>query len=452
MSLVEGLESWQHAAVVLASVTLVVLGGHYLSRPLFHFVAGTGLREVFTAASLALVIGVAALMSLVGLSPALGTFLAGLVLANSEFRHELESNIEPFKGLLLGLFFITVGAGVRFEILFDQFAVIVGLTAGLILLKAAVLRALAALFRVRGSDGWLLTLSLAQAGEFGFVLLSYSAQHDVLPADLTQLLSLVVALSMFLTPILFMAFDRVVVPRYRQRDSGREADAIDERGPVIIAGIGRFGQIVNRMLTANGIATVVLDREVGQIDNMRKIRIKSFYGDATRPALLHTAGIDEASLFVVAIDEPEQAVELVRYLKHTHPRLRVLARAYDRLHLYHLRDAGADFIVGETYHSALRMGCMALREMGVHPFRAEQLRAAFQQMEQKGIDQLYRAWQKRGEGERVGTNYLELFIELDGFIRQAMQRDRDDRHPRSERGWAPPPKNYEEVVELPDTD
>ena len=452
LNLVAHLQGWQHAAVVLASVTVVVLAGHYLGRPLFRIVADTGLRELFTATSLALVIGVAALMSLVGLSPALGTFLAGVVLANSEFRHELESNIEPFKGLLLGLFFIAVGAGIQFGVLAEHYWLIIGLTAGIMLLKGAVLWGLAALFGVRGTDGWLLTLSLAQAGEFGFVLLSYSGQNLVLPADLAQLLSLVVALSMFLTPVLFIVFDRLVVPRYQRRGGEREADTIDEHGPVIIAGIGRFGQIVNRMLTANDIRTVVLDREIGQVDNMRKIRIKSFYGDATRPALLHTAGIDDATLFVVAIDEAEQAVELVRYLKHAHPHLRVLARARDRLHLYHLRDAGADYIVAETYHSALNMGSAVLRELGVHPFKAEQLRAAFEQIEQNSIDQLYGAWQQRGEGERVGTNYLQLFFELDGIIRQAMLRDRDDRHPRSARGWTPPPRNYEEVIELPDID
>jgi monovalent cation:proton antiporter-2 (CPA2) family protein len=449
MSLVAGLEGWAHALVIIASITLVVLCGHYLGRPIFRFVASTGLREIFTATSLALVIGVAALMSLVGLSPALGTFLAGVVLASSEFRHELETTIEPFKGLLLGLFFMTVGAGIQFTTLQDNLLVVVALTVGVMVLKALVLLFLALLFKVRGTDGWLFTLSLAQAGEFGFVLLAYSVQNQVLPPDITPLLSLVVALSMFLTPILFIAFDKVVIPRYQKNSDTREADTIDERGPVIIAGIGRFGQIVNRLLTANGYQTVVLDREVGQVDNLRKVNIKSFYGDATRSDLLHTAGIEQASLFVVAIDEQEQAVALVRQLKQDHPHLQVLTRAYDREHQYRLRDAGADYIVNETYHSALALGGHALQELGVHPFRAEQLKASFQQIEHEGREQLYSAWRERPEGERVGTNYLELFIELDGLIKSAMQRDRDDRHVRSERGWTPPPKGYADDIKEP---
>lgn len=318
LSLVAGLPGWAYALVVIGAIAAVVVGGHFLSRPLFRFVANAGLREIFTATALMLVIGIAALMSLVGLSPALGTFLAGVVLANSEFRHELESNIEPFKGLLLGLFFITVGAGIDFSVLFSNVGMVLGITLGVMVLKAAVLFILALIFKVRGSDRYLLTLSLAQAGEFGFVLLSYSMQNHVLPADVAQVLSLVVAISMFLTPGLFIFFDKVVLPKFQEKSNEREADKIDETGTVIIAGIGRFGQIVNRLLVANGVKTVVLDHEAGQIDNMRAIKIKSYYGDATRPDLLHTAGIEEAKLLVIAIDDQERAVELAEYVKHTY--------------------------------------------------------------------------------------------------------------------------------------
>ncbi len=299
-----------------------------------------------------LVIGIAALMSLIGLSPALGTFLAGVVLANSEFRHELESNIEPFKGLLLGLFFITVGAGIDFGVLLDNFFVVIGITLGLMLLKAAVLFILALVFKVRGSDRWLFTLSLAQAGEFGFVLLSFSVQNHVLPQGLSQILALVVALSMFLTPGLFILFDKVVLPRFERDENARQPDEIDEKGTIIIAGIGRFGQVVNRLLVANGYKTVVLDHQAGQVDLLRQINIKSFFGDATRPDLLHTAGIDEAEMLVVAIDDRERAIELVEYVKQSHPNVKILARAFDRGHLYALRLAGADLVFSETFHSA----------------------------------------------------------------------------------------------------
>ena len=446
LSLVAGLSGWAYALVVISAVAAVVVVGHVLSRPLFRFVASTGLREAFTATALALVIGIAVLMSLVGVSPALGTFLAGVVLANSEFRHELETDIEPFKGLLLGLFFITVGAGIQFPVLSENLGLVLGLTASVMLVKALILFGLAMLFKVRSNNGWLFTLSLAQAGEFGFVLLSYSIQNNVLPPELVPILSLVVALSMFLTPLLFILYDKLVLPRYQDNSEQREPDTIDERGTVIIAGIGRFGQIVNRLLRASDVHTVVLDREPSQIENMRQVRIQSYFGDANRPDLLHTAGVEEASLFVVAIDEPEQAVELVRHLKHSYPRLRVLARAFDRGHLYSLRDAGADHVVIETYHSALALGTEALRELGVHPFRAEKQRVAFDRLEHDSREALYAAWQEKTEGERYGTSYQELFIELEEALTRLMQSDRDDKHSRAERGWAPPPKGYSDKL------
>ncbi|MGS0729868.1 NAD-binding protein, partial [Shewanella sp. 0m-11] len=209
-------------------------------------------------------------------------------------------------------------------------------------IKALVLLVLALVFKIRGSDRWLFALSLAQAGEFGFVLLSYTVQNHVIPNELAQLLSLVVAISMFLTPGLFILFDKVILPRYEKSENTREPDDIDEKGTVIIAGVGRFGQIVNRLLVTNGVKTVVLDHEVQQVENLRKINTKSYYGDATQPDLLHTAGIEQAKMLVVAIDNPERAVALVEYIKHTYPHVIVMARAFDRRHLYRLRKAGAD--------------------------------------------------------------------------------------------------------------
>lgn len=442
VSLVAGLPGWTYTLVILSSVTAVIAAGRFLSRPLFRVIAATGLREAFTATALMLVIGIALLMSLVGLSPALGTFLAGVVLANSEFRHELETDVEPFKGLLLGLFFITVGAGVQFAVLVENAGLVLGLTLAVIGTKAAVLFVLALLFRIRRSDGWLFTLSLAQAGEFGFVLISYAAQNSVLPQDMVPVLALVVALSMFLTPLLFIAFDRVVLPRYAANETERRSDEIDDRGPVIIAGIGRFGQIVNRLLRANGVPTVVLDRDPQQIDNMREVKITSYFGDATRPDLLHAAGVEEASLFVVAMDDPDQSLALTRHLKRAHPQLRVIARAFDRGHLYALREAGADWVVSETYHSALELGKEVLRSSDFHPFQAEKRVAAFDEAEHRGREKLYEAWLQKGEGERYGRGFQSLYIELEEALAQLMDRDRDDGHERGERGWTPPPRHY----------
>ncbi len=442
LSLVTNLPGWAYALVIVASVAGLVVGGHYLSRPLFKFVASSGLREIFTATALMLIIGIAALMSLVGLSPALGAFLAGVVLANSEFRHELESNIDPFKGLLLGLFFITVGAGINFAILFDNFALILALTIGIMALKAAVLFALALIFRIKGSNRWLFTLSLAQAGEFGFVLLSFTVQNHVIPQGIAQILLLVVALSMFLTPGLFILYDRVLLPRYQQKSNEQEADTIEEQGTVIIAGIGRFGQIVNRLLVANGIHTVVLDQQAAQVDLMRQINTKAYFGDASRPDLLHTAGIEEAAMIVIAIDNQETSVELTKYIKHTYPKVKVLARAFDRGHGYLLRQAGADVIELETYHSALEMGVHAMRELNYHPFLVEQQKAAYKDVEKRKSDLLYQAWADESTGERFDNNYRKVFIHLEEQIQLAIKADRMDGHEVGDRGWTPPPKGY----------
>ncbi|OCQ23513.1 potassium transporter [Pseudoalteromonas luteoviolacea] len=443
LSLVAGLPTWAYALAILASISSVVVLGHFLSRPLFHYVAQSGLREIFVATALLIVIGIAALMSLVGLSPALGTFMAGVVLANSEFRHELESNIEPFKGLLLGLFFITVGAGIDFNVLTSHFAVVVGLTVAVMVIKGGVLWGLASLFKIRNSDRWLFALSLAQAGEFGFVLLSFSIQNSVIPDHVAQILQLVVALSMFLTPSLFILFEKVIMPRYQTTNSSQPFDVIDEKGKVIIAGGGRFGQVVNRLLVANDIKTVVMDLDASQVENLRTIKIKTFFGDATRPELLHTAGIDNASALVVAIDDRESAKSLVHYAKQSFPNIKIITRAYDRGHNYELRQAGADIIVNETYHSALEVGAQAMTSLGYHPFLVEQKKFAFIKTEVQASQHLYERWSLRSEGEQYDHDYRKLFMQIEEAIKEAMQSDRLDKHSHDERGWTPPPKGYE---------
>ena len=440
-NLTEGLAPWASALVIIGAVVFVTVGGHYLSRPLFRFVASSGLREIFTATALMLIIGIAALMGLVGLSPALGAFLAGVVLANSEFRHELEANIEPFKGLLLGLFFITVGAGINFSVLSESPLLIIGLTIAVMLAKAIVLFIVSLIFKIQGTNKWLFTLSLAQAGEFGFVLLSFASQSYVLPADIISILSLVVALSMFLTPGLFILFDKAIIPRYKNAKSDRQEDSIEEKGTVVIAGIGRFGQIINRLLVANDVKTVVLDIRSEQVDTIRRIGTKAYFGDASKPDILHTAGAHEASLLVIAIDDRETAAEMVKYAKHAYPNIKVLARAFDRGHGYRLRQLGADFVISETYHSALEMGAEALRSLNIHPFQVERQKMAYKNIEFKQNDVLYHAWVDDASGERIDNNYLKLFIELESLIDSALKEDLHDKHSKM-RGWTPPPKGY----------
>jgi monovalent cation:proton antiporter-2 (CPA2) family protein len=445
MSLVAGMPGWGYGLVVLGAVACVVLGGYFLTRPLFRFIAESRLREIFTASALLLVIGTALLMSLVDLSPALGTFLAGVVLANSEFRHELESDVEPFKGLLLGLFFITVGAGIDFAVLFDDFAVVLGLTLGVIALKGLVLFGLGQVFGLTQGDRWLVTLGLAPAGEFGFVLLSFSGQNRVIPADMFDTLSLVVALSMLLTPVLFVLYGRLVLPRLGGAGA-REPDAIDEAGAVVIAGIGRFGQIVNRLLVASDVPTVVLDHEAAQIDTMRKVGIKSYYGDASRPDLLRAAGIEQARLFIVAIDDRDRAVRMVEHVRRHYPQVRILARAFDVNHLYLLKRAGTDLAVRETFDAALGLGAEALKALGRHPFTVEKMSRAFRLHDEEGLEQMYGLWD---ENPDIARNYaiLARIKERAETLQEVMTSDRLQLHDRTERGWTPPPKAYTKKLE-----
>jgi CPA2 family monovalent cation:H+ antiporter-2 len=384
LSLVDGLNGWQTALVTVGAIAAVILGGNFLTGPIFRFIAAARLRELFTATALMMVIGIALLMSLVGLSPALGTFLAGVVLANSEYRHELESDIEPFKGLLLGLFFMTVGAGINFGLLSENLGTIVGLTVGLMAIKALVLLILGRIFKLDGSDKWLFALGLAQAGEFGFVLLSFTVANAVIPAAIADQLLLVVALSMLLTPALFILYDKVIAPHFNKTQD-READEITETSHIIIAGHGRVGGFASRMLRAAGYSPTVIDFSSKQLELLSKFGIRAYYGDATRPDLLHSAGIDDAKLFVVAIDDKEQITNLVKYVVHTHPKVHVIARAIDRDHVYDLWAAGCRDIIRETYDSSLRMGRSAYEAMGVSKEQAEKMTEAFDAVDRKAI-------------------------------------------------------------------
>ena len=427
ISLVEHLSGWQYAGAIITAITLIIVAGHYISKPLFTWVANSGLREIYTATALLLVISIAALMSVVGLSPALGTFLAGVVLANSEFRHELESNIQPFKGLLLGLFFITVGAGISFAVVSENALLIGSLTLAVIVIKASVLLALAVIFKIKKSDGWLLTLSLAQAGEFGFVVLSFSAQSQALPPEWVSILSPVVTLSMFLTPLLFIFYDKVITKKYLATQQDKAADKIDKKGQVVIAGIGRFGQVINRLLMANGFETTVIDQSTAIIDRVKKVDIHAYYGDATNSALLHTAGLDEASLFVIAFDDKEHVLALVGYVKQFHPNLPIVARAYDRGQAYALEAAGADHVFIETYFTALEMSKTSLQVLGFEEEKAERAKSLYYDTEQQHHQSLLKAWNDaKGEGHLL-NNFIELFISLEKEMRAAMKEQLHDK-------------------------
>ena len=425
ISLVEGLPGWAVTLVTLGAVGAVVVFGIFATRPLFRWIHAAKLRELYVAFALLIVVGIAVLMGMVGLSPALGTFLAGVVLANSEFRHELESDIEPFKGLLLGLFFITVGAGIDFRVLWQQLGPILGLTLALMLTKFLILFALAVTFRIRGRDRWLFTLGLAQAGEFGFVLASFSLQQGVISPALADRLLLIVALSMLLTPLFFIAYEHLSA-RTRDDDDAVPHDEIDEQQPVIIAGIGRFGQVVNRLVQVAGFKTTVLDSDLETIQLMRRFGFKGFFGDPTRPELLHAAGLASARVLVVALDNREKAIQLVRYARKERPDIHIVARARDRVHTYQLYQAGANDIVREMFDSSLRAGRYVLENMGLTDFEAKEMEYFFFRKDREALRDLASLWDP---SIPVAENnaYVDRARELNKELETALVNSLDDK-------------------------
>lgn len=387
-----GLPGWAAALATLASLGFIILAGSYAIRPLFRFVHTARLREMDTIMALFIVVSIASLMSFVGLSPALGTFLGGVMLAGTEFKHELESQIEPFKGLLLGLFFITVGAGMDFDLLLEMPGIVIGITVVLIAIKAVVLHLIARLARMKPRDRTLFTLSLAQAGEFGFVLISHAVAVNVLPDRLAQGFLLVIALTMLVTPALFIANDRISRRMIEPTGELVLSDEIDDKQPVIIAGVGRFGQVVNRLVTFSGLKTTVLDHDLKLIQLMRRYGFKGYFGDPTRPEILAAAGIDKARILVAALDDPESNLKLVRHAREKRPDIKIIARARDRIGVYQLYAAGADHIVREMYDSSLRAGRYVLENSGFSEFEAHEAESIFYKIDRASLRELAELW------------------------------------------------------------
>ena len=365
---------WVLTAVSIAAILVIAVGVRYLVPRMFRFISKVRLNEMFTMFTLALVVGIATLMSLIGLSPALGAFVAGVALANSSYRHEMESHLEPFKGLLLGLFFITVGAGMNFTLLAKEFWVVAAITLATLAVKGIILFILGLLFRLPRMGSKLLALSLAQAGEFGFVLLTIARQSHVLPRAMADRISLVVALSMLLTPLLFIFYDKVIAPRgIVEENQERPQDVIEEENPVILLGHGRFGQQINSMLTACGFHTTVIDYQADTVEGLTKYGSKTYYGDATRPELLNSIGLAHAKLLIICIGNREQSTEIVEFVHRHYPNLPIIARAHDRIHAYHLHHAGANYIIRETVDAAIRSGRLALEKLGINSEKAQEL-------------------------------------------------------------------------------
>jgi monovalent cation:proton antiporter-2 (CPA2) family protein len=422
---------WQRALLVVSVVAAIIAGGRFLVRPVFRYLASIRLHEIFTAAGLLLVVGIALAMEKVGLSPALGTFLAGVVLAESEYRHELEADIEPFKGLLLGLFFVSVGASIDLPLVKSQPLVVVGLVFGLLAVKFLVLLGIGKITNLEKSQNFTFAFALAQGGEFAFVLTSFAVQNQVLDQRIGNLLVATVALSMVMSPFLFMINERFVQPLFSSQLPDREADEIDEKdNPVILAGFGRFGHIVGRVLNLQGIKTTVLDVDAEQVELVRKLGVKVFYGDASRLELLHAAGAAMAKLMIIGINDEEKSLLIVDTVQKHFPNLKILARAAGRDHAYRLLRHGVEHIYRETLGSSLDLSVAALRILGVRAYEAHRVAKAFRDYDEQTVRDL----------AQYSEDESQLLAQAKERIRSLNELFEKERHRtrQPDAGWDPP--------------
>ena len=414
--------------VQIGAVVGVVVAGRYVAYPAMRFIARLQVRELFTGFALLLVLGVAALMQYVGLSMGLGAFLAGVLLASSEYRHALENDILPFKGLLLGLFFIAVGMSMQLGLLVTApLQVVVGLLL-VVALKALGLWLLGPVVRLTGPQRSMLAIVLSQVGEFAFVVLAAAKASTVLPADTADLLTLIAALSMVTTPLLLIAFDRFSRP---ERDD-RPADAIeDAEAPVLLAGFGRYGQIVARTLLSAGIKPTVIDHDADTVDSARRFGFKVHFGDATQPDLLHAAGVGKARAFVIAIDDAAQATRLAHELHESHPDLPIIARAFDSVHAMDLMDAHVHHVQREMLESSLRSARATLELLGFDRFHARQLADNFRRHTDSAVKQARLARQEDDRDDLV-KRMRQAREEFERQMQDDLERQRQH---AAARGW-----------------
>ncbi|MBB1306689.1 MULTISPECIES: monovalent cation:proton antiporter-2 (CPA2) family protein [unclassified Pseudoalteromonas] len=413
---------WQQVCVSVAVIAAIIAGGKYVSAPLFRYIAQTHMREIFTIFALFLVVAIALVMQSIGLSPALGTFLAGVVLAESEFRHELEADIEPFKGLLLGLFFITVGASINFELLFNEFSTVIALVVLLIVVKACILFALAVTFKINSKQQLLFALALAQGGEFAFVLLSVTTTLSILTPEQTSLVTLVVAVSMLIAPLLLMVYEQIQKRSSSALPEFDKPEQISTAKHVIIAGYGRFGQIMGRLLHAQGYEITVLDHSPSQIELLRRFGNTVFYGDAARQELLEAAGAHTAQMLVIAIDNPDKTIEIIKLAHKNYPQLKIVARAIDRRHAYQLLNLKVDAFNRETVDSAINLAVEALELLGNTKQDAERAGKLFRDHDRAAVLQLAALW---GDDASYGVAVRQRMEDLKQVLQQDKQAQSD---------------------------
>ena len=428
-SLISDLASWLQALIVLSTIVGVYFAGRFIIVPLLHIVAKTRLQELFTASALLLVIAVSYLMQLVGLSAALGAFLAGVVLANSEFRHELEGDIAPFKGLLLGLFFIGVGASINFKLIFDDPIFILLFVLGLTIIKFTILFIIGKIYKKSNDQNLLFSFGLSQAGEFGFVILSFSMQLYIIPTILASQIMAIIALSMLSTPFLLLINERWIDPYFGVKEKVKKPDdVIDENNEVIIAGFGHFGSTIGRLLKANGVSATILDHDSDRVDLLRKMGFKVYYGDATRLALLKAAGADNAKIFIAAIDNPEINLKAVEVLRKHFPHLNILTRARNRVDAYELFDRGVDKIYRETLYTAVHLGVDALTQLGHRKYSATRQGQRFIKYDEAAIKKL--ATKRHDKMAYLATVKDEIEIQ-----EQLLKNDLDLNFSASDHAW-----------------
>jgi glutathione-regulated potassium-efflux system ancillary protein KefC len=429
---IAGLEvtGWFQVLLILAVISGIVFAGRYLSMYIFRAIARTGLREIFTATALLMVIAIAILMELVGLSPALGAFLAGVVLANNEYRHELEANIEPFKGLLLGLFFISVGASIDFKLLVNSPGLVIGLLLGLIGIKFSILFILGRFFGLRSGQTTLFSFALAQGGEFAFVLVAFSQENGVISAQVSGILFILVALSMAVTPLLLLFNDKVVQPLVVRSRNQPDHDEIEERGnPVIIAGFDGFGVVIGRFLIANGIKVTILDDNPDNIQVLRKFGFKVYYGDASRPDLLRAAGSEKARVMVVAVEDKQKSLQIVDLVQRSYPDLKILARATDREHAYELMKRDVAGFDRDTFESSLQLGVKVLNSLGYQKYQAHRLARTFRKHDHMVIRELFKHY---GEDEK---KYLSETKRYTSELEELIRAEQEDTKHHTDSSW-----------------
>lgn len=424
-----GPENWQTAGKAVAVIGAVVVGGRYLVRPALRIIARTGMREMFTAFSLLLVVGIALMMDAVGLSMALGTFVAGVLLADSEYRHALEADIEPFKGLLLGLFFMAVGMSIDFGILAQSPGTVLGLVAAFVVVKTLVLAVLARKFGVARGQWLLFGLLISQGGEFAFVVFSEARTVGLLPRDVEAMLVLIVALSMVATPLLLLLFDRLLAPRLNAMSQRPDDEITNHHNPVIIAGFGRFGQIIGRLLYAQGIGVTVLDHDPDQIEFLRQYGFKIFYGDATRMDLLEAAGAGEAKILIVSIEDLNDNLALIDKVRHRWPELQIYTRAKHVSHVYQLKDRGIDNYEREMFEGSLMLGRRVLEGLGMDRVEARSVALRFRRHNIQAIDRFYPYYKDQ---KKLVSLAKQARDELEEMFRQ----DREQRQKREEAEWS----------------